>query len=112
MVSEEIAMRVAVQEVESYEMALTGAVGQQEEAKAAKEGLSWIAYARWEKGRKLFRLDLITGEQITEPPRLEDKDIKRLKLLRNSKKYGLMRFDENELTGLEFRAKIHRQEIT
>jgi hypothetical protein len=113
LVPDSIALLVALDEVKHYKIHLEGVFGQKLLDKAMSEGLSWIVYARWEKGKKVYRLDLITGEQIIEPPRLEWDDKERIKILRNKHEFiGLTVDDSEELAALEFRQKIHRDYLT
>lgn len=103
---------VAEEEREAMERCLTGAYGEKDKTTAETKGLAWIAYARWQKGNKVFRLDLLTGEQIQEPPTMRHKDKERLADLRNRKQFvGLTWETEQELVALEFRAMIHRETV-
>lgn len=104
-------LHVAQEELGSYEDALTGIFGEEKQKIAETKALSGIAFCRWEKGKKVFRLDIITGVQFEEPPRLNHKDVDRLKDLRNRKQFGesLMTRDQlQELETLEYRNEIHR----
>lgn len=112
MIDEYQVCRVAEDERERREQCLTGVFGEELKKKAENEGLSWIAYARWQKGNKVHRLDLLTAETIIEPPILWHKDRERLLDLRNRKQFvGLSNELEQELKQLEFRAFIHRETI-
>jgi len=113
MVDMDICLRVAEQEQNGYKEAMEGIYGMERQVLAQEEGLGNICYARWEKGRKVFRCDLLTGETFVEPKRLEYEELERLAVLRNIKQFqGSMNpNNERELTGLEQRAKLHRQEI-
>lgn len=107
------ALHCADDEVEFHEMSLTGCWGEEKKKLAETKGLGGIVYARWERGKKVFRADIITGEVIEEPKRLQWEDIERLKALRNRKEYldNLRLEERRELEQLEFRAEIHREEI-
>lgn len=105
-------LHVANDEIASYDQYLTGIFGEANKKRAEVEGLAGIAYARWEKGKKVFRLDLITGEEFVEPPQLNYKEMSRALDLQNRLKYvGLNPDLKRELETLEYRAKLHRQEI-
>lgn len=105
----------AVDEQEAYERHLTGVYGDKKKAMAGKKGLKWICFARWEKGKKVYRYDLITGETIQEPKRLSWEDKERLRFLRRHVElYGVQAIlysAKNELIDLEVRADMHRETI-
>jgi hypothetical protein len=106
------AIKFAVDEIRFHAMVLTGVWGEEKQRQAETDKLEHLAYARWEKGRKVFRLDLITGEEMVEPKSLMYKDEERLRVLRNMKQFvGLRQDTEQELKDLEFRAMIHRQTV-
>jgi len=114
LVSEQVCAQEALDEQESRERHLSGVYGEEHKAKAEKEGLEWICFARWTKGNKAWRYDLITGALIQEPKRLNSLEEDRLKLLRNWKEFGLSNWHtglENELVALEGRARMHQQKI-
>ena len=113
MVSMETAVRVAVEEREAYEQCLDGVMGEELQRTARARGLANIAYARWEKGSKVWRLDLLAGgDAFIEPPRLGYKDEARLRLLRLMKVNGGAEFGYvAELALLESRAALHRQKV-
>jgi hypothetical protein len=112
LVADDIALHVADDEISGYEQCLSGILGDKAKEKAAADGLGGIVYARWEKGNKVYRMDLITGELIIEPPRLGWKDKERAAALLNKKKYLSLRMEEKfELERLEFSAKIHRETL-
>jgi len=110
MVDDGTAFQVALQEFEGYEMALSGSYGEEAKQRATTLGLANIVYGRWEKGRQVWRVDLLTGDMFVEPPRLETLDIARAYNLQLQRAY-LSRSQAQELADLEQRAKIHRQEI-
>jgi hypothetical protein len=109
---------VAAQEAEARERCATGVMGAELKAKAEQpDALKGIAYGRWEKGNKVFRFDLLTGETFEEPKRLTWDERSRLLCLREWKahyvKIGqpMREVSEAELSALEYRAKIHREVI-
>jgi len=116
-------MHVAAQEKESYQHILEGAEGEERQALAQEVGLEGICYARWEKGRRVFRYDLLTGRTFQEPKRLEYEELERWKVLESHVRIlarfgsrvpgevGMNDKDKRELEALRERAKIHRQEI-
>ena len=112
MVNLGVCAHAAAEEEEFYHIALTGVWGEEKKKLAETKGLAGIAYARWEKGRKVWRLDLLTGAIFEEPKRLEWRDLERLKDLDNRKQHvGLAPDLDRELTGLLHRAEIHRQTL-
>lgn len=113
-----VCLKVAVQEFEAHKNNLTGVFGEEARRKAEIVGLKGIAYARWEKGAQVWRLDLLTGETFIEPERLSWEEKDRLRELRHNKAW----FDAHppeqmtaklltEMAALEERATIHREEI-
>lgn len=66
-VPEETAMKVAADEKKAYERTLTGVYGEEERAKAEKEGLLGIAEEVVERRKHWDVRDLITGETYTRP---------------------------------------------
>lgn len=103
---------VGAEEVEAHEWTLDGTYGSQLQAKAQAEGVVNIAYARWEKGAKVYRLDLLTGECFVEPRQLDHDEVERVKILQNKQCYVGLRTDETrELGVLIARAKLHRQDF-
>lgn len=113
-VSQGVCAQMAVDEVEAHHQSVTGMYGDEKLVLAETKGLAWICFARWQRSKKVFRYDLITGQVIQEPKRLEHDDLERLKMLR--KHVGVFGADKmigsnrKELAELEFRASIHRQE--
>ncbi len=109
-------LRIAVQEFEAHARCLTGVYGDELKTLAETKGLKYIAYARWEKGSKVWRLDLLTNEIYEEPKQLTWTDRERLIELRgyliHHKKIGESFRWQTELDALEFRAMIHRETIT
>lgn len=110
--------RVASQEFEARERCLTGVFGEELKAKAeAPDALKGIAYGRWEKGNKVFRFDLLTLETFEEPKRLTWDERTRLIELRDyAKRSAGFRLPmpgnmADELKALEYRARIHREEV-
>lgn len=104
----------AVDEKEAHARCLTGVFGEENKAKAEKLGLKGICFARWQKGKKVFRYDLITGETFEEPKRMSWDDKDHLRCLRKTKEYGICRWTpdmEAELADLEMRADIHRETV-
>ena len=114
LVDADVCCKCAADEVRSRDMDLTGVHGEEKKARAEKLGLSWICYARWEKGKKVFRYDLITGENIQEPKRLDWDELTEWKGLRHHVEVfgpsSLAPKDEARLVELELRANMHRQE--
>ncbi len=106
-------IKAAVEEYHSWQRCLTGIFGDELKAKAETEKLGNIAYARWQKGAKTWRLDLLTREKYIEPERLSWADREKLKNLRWSKanfsanQWSLIRDGQRELDELERRAWIH-----
>lgn len=106
------AVRVADHEQEAYFNCLTGVFGNDLQVMAKSKGLSGIAYARWEKGNKVYRLDLLTGIESIEPPRLTSKECDRVRDLRNERKHlSLTPLKTAELMALESRLEIHRDTV-
>lgn len=106
------ACRVADHERDAYENNRTGVFGEELKAKAEAKGLHGIAYARWEKGGKVWRLDLLTGKEEIELPRLSWDEKERVKDLRNRKQFlGLNTSHTTELSALEKRLEIHRETV-
>lgn len=110
--------RVAVEEIEARARNATGVFGAELKAKADQpDALKGIAYGRYERGGKVWRFDLLTGETFEEPKRLTWNERSRLLCLREWKEHYVkigrpMRdADEAELTALEHRARIHREEV-
>jgi hypothetical protein len=62
MVREEIARHVAAQEKEAIEAYLEGFYGEENQARAEREGLHFIAYTMFEKRNHWHVEDLITGQ--------------------------------------------------
>jgi len=107
-------VHVAVNEEESYAQTMTGLYGEAERAKAVRLGLKGVCYVRWEKGPKIYRYDVLTGETRLEPKRLEQKDLERVRLLRNWLEFtpdSMTDLQKAELALLEERAELHRQTI-
>lgn len=106
---------VAVQEFEARERCATGVFGEELKAKAEQpDALKGIAYGRWEKGKKVFRFDLLTGETFEEPKRLTWDERERLLFLRHYKTLAKLEMRPSwtaELDALEYRARIHREEV-
>jgi hypothetical protein len=67
MVDERTAVQVAAEEKHFYEMALTGAFGEEDQTKAKTLGLLGIAEARHERPKGWDVLDLITQERFFRP---------------------------------------------
>jgi hypothetical protein len=70
MVDAETAHRVAHEELQAYERALTGFHGQEEHERAATEGLRGIAEEVIERPGAWLVFDLITREQFVRPFRV------------------------------------------
>jgi hypothetical protein len=101
---------VAIDEEDARATKLTGVQGEDWKRRAETEGLGGIAYARWEKGGKVWRYDLLTRERFVEPKRLTYDEKQHVLSLRNRKQYiGLTRELEAELAALEYRLTIHRE---
>ena len=115
LVDEDVCCQCAADEVRFRDMDLEGVHGEDRKVRAEKLGLSWICYARWEKGKKVFRYDLITGETIQEPKRLEYDEVRDLFHMRKQvETFGdtaLTPRQKDDMKHLEFRASIHRQDI-
>lgn len=96
-----LAMQVLGEELRSYEHAREGAYGEKKQAEAESKGMMWVAYAVWERGSKVFRMDFATGEVVQN---LSDKEIDRRNFLRKHKEAGIInQSQEDELRVLEFR---------
>lgn len=67
MVTEETALRVAAQEQRSYQHALEGIYGPDEQSKAMSKGLNGIAECVVETRQGWDTLNLITGERYVRP---------------------------------------------
>lgn len=105
----------AVDEAEAHARCLTGVYGEELKAKAENMGLKGICFARWQKGTKVFRYDLITGETYLEPKRLGWDEKDRLRTLRKHAevfgRHTLIPSNLAELDALEVRAEIHRETV-
>jgi hypothetical protein len=67
MVPERIARRVAAQELDAYEHALTGVYGVEERERAEREGLMGISELLVETRKGWQVTDLCTGEKYVRP---------------------------------------------
>lgn len=106
------ACHIADGERNSYETHLTGVFGEHLKTFAEKKGLGGIAYARWEKGGKVWRLDLLTGEEKIEPARLSWAEREKVRELRQWIDLARRSPDKaRELALLEARLEIHREEV-
>ncbi len=109
------AVRVAIQEIDAHKMALTGVMGDKDKKKAETAGLDNIAYARWEKGNKVWRYDFITGKTFVEPPRLTWNERERVRILRGFVVHFARAEQEmrpewvQELKNFEHRLYLHRE---
>jgi hypothetical protein len=65
MVDQATAERVAEQERQGYEHALTGAYGEADKAAAMARGLAWIAWTTLETRSRLIKTDMLTGATTT-----------------------------------------------
>lgn len=106
------ACHVADGERKAYVNNLTGVFGDELKSLALTKGLGGIAYARWERGGKVWRLDLLTGEETIELPRLTWQECNRVRELRGYRDhFPLERDMATELAALEHRLEIHRDTI-
>jgi hypothetical protein len=107
------ACHVADGERKAYVNNLTGVFGDELKSLALTKGLGGIAYARWERGNKVFRLDLLTGIESIEPPRLTWEDCDRVRELRGYRDHFPLDRDKRiELDALEHRLEIHRDTVS
>lgn len=103
------ACRVADHEKEAHANHLSGVFGDECRRMAETKGLHGIAYARWEKGGKVWRLDLLTGREEIELPRLNWNERERIRELRQ---FAPDATRKAELAALEHRLEIHRETVT
>jgi hypothetical protein len=66
MIPGELALRIAREEKDGYETALTGIYGREIQAQAIREGLVGIVYSTYEAKGIMHFQDLITGESWAE----------------------------------------------
>ncbi len=109
-------LKLAIDECAARERNLTGVLGEECKAKAeAPDALRWIAFARWEAGAKVWRLDFLTGTIAPEPARLTWQDRDRWHELRGyAAHYAKIETEfprelAAELAALELRAVAHRE---
>ena len=67
MVDLETALNVAADEAAAWAANLDGIYGDKAMIRAEDEGVEGIVYARWERNRRLHRLDIITGTLTSKP---------------------------------------------